>query len=176
MTGRLLRAAAVLAFAGWFLVLRPQVLGGPAGWILVAGESMEPNIHAGSLVVVMRQSEYRIGDVVAYRVPEPDPGAGSNVIHRIVGGGPDTGFIMRGDNTNGPDIWRPRPSEVVGAAWLVIPSAASAMLFLRSPILLASLASGLAVYWVLGRAAPSRPPPTRRSAGSPIAGVAGQDR
>jgi len=31
---------------------------------------MEPAIHAGSLVVVMSRSEYGVGDVVAYRVPE----------------------------------------------------------------------------------------------------------
>lgn len=154
--------AAVVAFTAWFLVLRPQVLGGPAGWILVAGESMEPNVHAGSLVVVLRQSEYRIGDVVAYRVPADDPGGGTNVIHRIIGGSADTGFIMRGDNTSGPDIWRPVPSDVVGAAWVVIPGAAPALLFLRSPIFMASFAAAVATYLVLGLGARSGQDLTRR--------------
>ena len=155
MRSRTLRVVAVLAFTGWFLALRPQVLGGPAGWILVAGVSMEPNIHAGSLVVVLRQSEYRVGDIVAYRVPENDPGAGSNVIHRIIGGSAEAGFVTRGDNTDGADMWRPRPSDMVGTAWVVVPGAAPAMLLLRSPIVVASLAAGLATYLVLGLAGPA---------------------
>ncbi len=161
MIGRLLRAVAVVAFAGWFLVLRPQGLGGPAGWILVAGESMEPTIHPGSLVIVMRRTDYEVGDIVAYRVPDGDPGAGDNVIHRIVGGSPDTGFTMRGDNTNAPDQWRPRPAEIVGSAWLTVPEAAAVMLFLRSPILVASVAAALATYWILGLLAVPSPAPVR---------------
>jgi len=163
MIGRLVRLAAVIAFVGWFLALRPQALGGPAGWILVAGDSMEPNVHPGSLVVVTRRGEYGVGDVVAYRVPEGNPGAGANVIHRIVGGTADVGFIVRGDNTNGPDLWRPRPSDIVGAAWLTLPDAALPMLFLRSPIVVASLAAGLATYLVLGLLGPARARDTRPS-------------
>jgi signal peptidase len=151
------RLAAILVFVGWFLLLRPQTLGGPAGWILVAGDSMQPNIHPGSLVVVLRRAEYSVGDVIAYRVPEGDPGAGDNVIHRIIGGDGDAGFVVRGDHTSGPDIWRPRSSDVVGAAWLVVPDGALVMLFLRSPIAVASLAAGLAVYVIMGLLAPSRP-------------------
>jgi signal peptidase len=154
---RLVRLAAILVFVGWFLVLRPQTLGGPAGWILVAGDSMQPNIHPGSLVVVMRRAEYRVGDVIAYRVPEGDPGAGDNVIHRIIGGDGDAGFVVRGDHTSGPDIWRPRSSDVVGAAWLVVPNGALVMLFLRSPIAIASLAAAFAVYVIMGLLTPSRP-------------------
>jgi signal peptidase I len=117
---------------------------------------MEPNIHAGSLVVVTRRAEYGVGDVVAYRVPAGNPGAGDNVIHRIIGGSVDAGFTVRGDNTNGPDIWRPRPPDIVGAAWLTLPDAALPILFLRSPIVIASVAAGLATYLVLGWLAPSR--------------------
>jgi len=155
MICRLLRLLAIVVFVGWFVALRPQSLGGPAGWILVAGESMEPTIHPGSLVVVTRRVDYAVGDVVAYRVPEGNPGAGGNVIHRIVGGTADDGFIVRGDNTNAPDIWRPKPSEIVGALWLTLPDGALPLLFLRSPIVVASLAAGFATYLVLGLLAPS---------------------
>jgi signal peptidase I len=145
-----------MTFAAWFVALRPQALGGPAGWILVAGQSMEPSIHAGSLVIVEKRVEYQAGDIVAYRVPDGDPGAGQNVIHRIVGGAPDTGFVVQGDNTNAPDIWRPRPDEIVGAVWLVVPGAVPLLLFLRSPILIATAAAAFAVYLVLGMQAPQR--------------------
>jgi len=154
---RSVRLLAFLAFAGWFVVLRPQALGGPAGWIIVAGDSMEPTIHQGSLVIVMSQSDYRVGDVVAYRVPDGYPGAGQNVIHRIVGGTADAGFTMRGDNTNGPDIWQPRPADIVGSSWLTVPDAALVVLFLRSPIVIASVAAGLATYGVLGLLGSPRP-------------------
>lgn len=157
MTGRALRIIGVIAVAGWFVLLRPQSLGGPAAWILVAGDSMEPTIHQGSLVIVMSRSSYEIGDVVAYRVPEGNPGAGQNVIHRIIGGGPGDGFIVRGDNTSGPDIWRPRPSEIAGAAWLTLADAALPLLWLRSPLVIASIAAGFAAYVVLGLLEPRQP-------------------
>ena len=157
MTGRLLRVAGILAFAGWFVLLRPQVLGGPAAWILVAGDSMEPNIHQGSLVVATRRADYQVGDVIAYRVPEGNPGAGQNVIHRIIGGTATDGFIVRGDNTSGPDIWRPRAADIVGAAWLTLADAAQPLLLVRSPILIASVAAALATYLVLGLLEPRLP-------------------
>lgn len=126
---------------------------------------MEPAIHPGSLVVVTRRAEYGIGDVVAYRVPEGNPGAGDNVIHRIVGGSADTGFIVRGDNTSGPDIWRPRPTEIVGTTWLTVPNGAMPLLFLRSPSVIASFAAALSTYMVLGLLGPSRPKGARQPDG-----------
>jgi signal peptidase I len=173
---RLLRVAAILAFAGWFLVLRPQSLGGPAGWILVAGDSMEPTIHPGSLVVVMSRAEFGVGDIVAYRIPDGNPGAGDNVIHRIVGGAANTGFIVRGDNTSAPDIWRPRPSEIVGAAWLIVPNGALPLLFLRSPIVIASLAAAFATYLVLGLIAPAPPRGAPAADDEPLGPVEGRER
>ena len=85
------------------------------------------------------------------------------MIHRIVGGSADTGFTMRGDNTNAPDLWRPRPDEIVGSAWLTVPQAAAVVLFLRSPILVASVAAALATYWILGVLAV----PSATAAGTP---------
>ena len=164
MTGRVLRVAGILAFAAWFVLLRPQVLGGPAAWILVAGDSMEPNIHQGSLVVATRREDYRVGDVIAYRVPEGNPGAGQNVIHRIIGGTAVDGFIVRGDNTSGPDIWRPRAADIVGAAWFTLADAAQMLLLARSPILIASVAAALATYLVLGLLEPRAPRSARRTA------------
>ncbi len=159
MTRLALRIVAVTIFAGWFLVLRPQSLGGPAAWILVAGDSMEPAIHPGSLVVVLRRSDYAVGDVVAYPVPAGNPGAGANVIHRIVGGSPAAGFVVGGDNTNAPDIWRPGPSQIVGSAWLIVPGGAPPLLLVRSPIVIASFAAAFATYVVLGLLAGARGSP-----------------
>src|SRR5947208_4675826 len=100
--------AAQLAFVAallWFCL--PQGLGGRAGWVLVSGTSMLPHLHTGDLVLVERQSSYRIGEVVAYRVPNGEVGAGHVVIHRIVGGNGKTGWTMQGDNRTAADLWHP---------------------------------------------------------------------
>jgi signal peptidase len=140
----------------WVALLRPQVLGGNAGYVMVTGSSMEPLLHRGDLVIVQRKGGYAVGDVVAYRVREDDPAAGHVVIHRIVGGSESQGFITRGDNTNGPDVWRPTPDEILGKVWLSLPLAARLLAFLRAPLPLASLAAGLTVFVVLGWE-PTRP-------------------
>jgi len=158
--GGLLTIAVIVAVVAWFLVLRPQVVGGPAGYILVSGGSMEPTVHEGSLAVTLRQSEYRVGDIVAYRIPAGEPAAGLFVIHRIVAGTAETGFVMRGDNASGSDVWRPRPDDILGKAQVVVPGAMTALLFVRSPIVAASAAAALAVYLVLGLSAPRRPTDT----------------
>ena len=160
MTGRivggLLTTALLVAVAAWFLVLRPGVLGGPAGYILVSGRSMEPTVHEGSLVVTLRQSAYRVGEIVAYRIPEGEPASGLLVIHRIVGGSSGAGFVMRGDNAGGSDVWRPRMTDILGRAQVIVPGATTALLFVRSPIVAASAAAALAAYLVLGLWAPRR--------------------
>jgi signal peptidase len=147
---RLAFAATLVLVAGWFLLLRPTSLGGPTTYLLVSGHSMEPTIHAGSLVILVRAPSYRVGDVVAYRIPAGDPASGLNVIHRIVGGTGSGGFIMRGDNAPATDLWRPHTDDVLGTPVLVIPSAMTVLLIIRSPIVVASVAAGLSVYFVLG--------------------------
>jgi signal peptidase I len=153
--------ATILVFAAWFVVLRPQALGGTAGYVMVAGVSMQPTLEPGTLVIVMRQADYEVGDVVAYRIADGDFAAGSNVIHRIVGG-TATGFVTHGDNTTWLDSWHPSTSDVIGKVAFTIPGAVPFLLFLRSPLFLASLAAGFAVYLVLGWTAP-RPSPVVRS-------------
>jgi signal peptidase len=137
---------AVLAALLWFCL--PQSLGGRAGWVLVSGTSMLPHLHTGDLVLVERQAGYHVGEVVAYRVPQGQPGAGHVVIHRIVGGNGTTGWTMKGDNRTGPDIWHPKSSDVVGAKLLRIPNAWLVLRFLRTPLLLGLLAGSLALLLV----------------------------
>jgi signal peptidase len=67
--------------------------------------------------------------------------AGAQVIHRIVGGNAQHGFIVQGDNRSAPDVWRPKPSDIVGAKALRIPNAVLILQFLRSPLFLGLLAA-----------------------------------
>lgn len=144
----LLAMAAVLA--SWFVFLRPGALGGPVSYIIVRGTSMLPTFESGDLVIARSASQYRVGDVVAYRVPAGDIGAGLFVIHRIIG--VDHGrLILRGDNNQAPDPWQPRLTDVVGGAWLTIPGLGRALALLHQPAVLAALAAsgavGIVVAW-----------------------------
>jgi signal peptidase I len=158
--GLALTAAVTLA---WLLLLRPTALGGPATWVVIRGDSMEPTYHTGDLVIVRRESTYAVGDVVAYEVPEGDVGGGAIVIHRLIGSDA-TGYDVQGDNNQGPDPWRPTTAEILGRAWLAAPALGRVVTWLHQPPIAASLAAAVVVTLVLGRpGAPVR----RRSLGEP---------
>lgn len=144
-------AAVVLAVLFWAFFLRPQTLGGPAGYVLVSGHSMLPRYHTGDLVLVEHRSTYHVGEVIAYHVPKGDPMAGAQVIHRIIGGNATTGFIVKGDNRTAPDVWHPTPKDIVGAKVLRIPDAIVVLQFLRTPFLMALLAACFVFVHVLTR-------------------------
>src|SRR5215472_4860975 len=141
--------AAQLAFVAallWFCL--PQALGGRAGWILVSGTSMLPHLHTGDLVLVERRSGYHVGEVVAYRVPKGQVGAGFVVIHRIVGGNGRTGWRTKGDNRTAPDLWNPTNRDVMGAKLARIPDAWLVLRFFHTPLLLGLLAA-FGVFFVI---------------------------
>lgn len=149
--------------AAWALTLRPQNLGGPAGYVMVRGVSMQPTLEAGDLVIARPAAVYRKGDIIVYRIPEGDVGAGMIVVHRIIAGSPRRGFVVKGDNNPAPDAWRPKPDDIVGRTWLHLPHLAQLLAFLRAPIPLASLGAGIAVAII---AVPSKRAPARRTRGA----------
>jgi len=134
-------ALTILVCLFWAHYLRPQTLGGRASYVLVSGESMLPRYRTGDLVLVERQPSYHVGQLIAYRVPKGDPMAGAQVIHRIIGGDAKHGFVVQGDNRTAPDVWHPKPGDIVGAKALRIPNAVLILQFLRSPIFLGLLAA-----------------------------------
>jgi signal peptidase I len=137
---------------GWFTLLRPANLGGPATYLVIRGSSMLPRYVTGDLVILRQEPAYRTGEIVGYRVPQGQIGAGSLVIHRIAGGDPIHGFVVRGDNNPAPDPWRPHPSDIAGTAWVMIPRVGQAIAAVRSPILLAGMCAAIVVTVVLLRA------------------------
>jgi signal peptidase I len=153
-------AVVVLLCLFWAQYLRPQSLGGHAGYVLVSGQSMEPRYHTGDLVLVEQRARYHPGEVIAYRVPKGDPMAGAQVIHRIIGGDARQGFVMRGDNRTAPDVWRPRNEDIVGTKALRLPDAIVVLQYLRSPIFLGILAAAFVFVHALsgGNAATQRDP------------------
>lgn len=148
----------VALVATWFAVLRPTWLGGPAGYVIVAGLSMEPAFHTGDLAITQRQPSYAVGDVIAFETE------GGMVIHRIVEGDAVTGYRVKGDNRELPDVWRPRPDSIGGKVWLMVPQGGSLVAFVRQPAILAGLAAAVAFFFAFtarptglgrGRHAPS---------------------
>jgi len=131
-------ALAAVVFVVW---LRPPVLGGTTSYIIVSGNSMEPGMGTGDLAVVRRSSSYRVGDVMAYRIPKDDVGAGIIVIHRIIGGSASEGYLLQGDNRDRPDFWRPKGEDIVGKMWFSVPKVGRGMVLLRSPIAIAFFAA-----------------------------------
>jgi len=138
----------------WFGL--PQSLGGRADWVLVSGTSMLPHLHTGDLVLVEHRSSYHVGEVVAYRVPNGQVGAGHVVIHRIVGGSGRTGWKMKGDNRTAPDLWYPTNHDVIGSKVLRIPDAWFVLRLLHMPILLA-LFAGFGAFFLIAFAGDGEP-------------------
>ena len=143
---------ALVAALLWFCL--PQTIGGRADWVLVSGTSMLPRLHTGDLVLVEHQSSYHVGEVVAYRVPKGQVGAGHVVIHRVVGGDSKTGWKMKGDNRTAPDLWHPTDANIIGAKLLRIPDAWLALRFLHTPLLLGLLAGFGVFFWLALSASP----------------------
>src|SRR5205823_1771413 len=138
----------VLASA-WAFALRPTSLGGPAGYVMVRGVSMLPTYVGGDLIITHKATSYSKGEIVAYKVPKGDFGAGIVVIHRIIGGNAKDGFFIQGDNNGWRDDWRPKPKDIVGKAWVRLPRMGLILAFLHSPLPMASLAAAFVIVFVL---------------------------
>jgi len=99
---------AIIAVDAWFLW--PTSLGGGTTLIIVSGDSMAPALSDGDLVVA-REGEVGPGDIVVY---EPTDLGGVRIVHRVVGGDGEEGWLVKGDNNGWVDQWSPTSNEVIG--------------------------------------------------------------
>ena len=106
---------------------------------------MNPLYHTGDVVIVHKHGNYKVHDIVAYKVPKPNPQAGLEVIHRLIGGNGTTGWTVKGDNRTAADLWHPKNSDVVGSAWLHIPAAGNVVRYLHTPIGIAAVLALIAM-------------------------------
>jgi signal peptidase len=155
---RFVAIAFYAAAAAVALLLWPQTLGGRVTYVMVSGDSMLPTMHVGDVAVVMRRGGYGVGDVVAFRVPKGEVGAGAQVIHRIVGGNGRGGYVTRGDHNDYRDPWKPTDHDIVGERIATIPKAGWAFSRMQGPLPLALFAAVLVVV-----ACSARPGRTRRA-------------
>ena len=122
---------------GWML-FAPAQLGGQATYVIISGNSMEPNFHLGDLAIVRQEATYQVGDIVTYQNAE----LGKNVIHRIIGF--EAGhFVIKGDNNAWVDGYRPVQSEIIGKLWIYVPSIGKAIEWARTPINMAMITATL---------------------------------
>ena len=146
----------LVVLAGWTVFLRPTFLGGPATYVVVRGDSMLPLYKTGDLVVLRAAAEYERHDIVAYRVPAGQIGGGHIVVHRIVGGDPKQGYLVKGDNNSFLDPWMPHRRDMVGKPWLLLPGVGRVIAYLQKPVIAAGIAAALMVMFVMARQ-PRRP-------------------
>ncbi len=118
--------------------------------MVVYGVSMEPALRGGDLVVTLRQRVYAVGDIVAF------PVEGGVVIHRIVGGTAEGGYVTRGDNRSSADLWHPTSQEILGRVWIRVPGAGLWLEAMRRPAAMALLAAFLTLVALLGTLTPRR--------------------
>lgn len=132
--------------AAILFIIWPQSLGGSVAYIKVQGHSMDGTYKSGDLIVVRRHSHYAVGDIITYRIPKGDFGAGAQVIHRIIGGNGTTGFVTKGDNRKSADDWHPRNSDVIGESWVRVPGAGVWFSRISQPLPLGVIVGGLTVF------------------------------
>lgn len=145
------------------VVAWPTRFGGSSTFVFVAGPSMEPALHSGDLVIARRTTEIAIGDLIVFRIPQHTPNH-DLVIHRVIGGNAEVGFVTKGDNNPSPDAYHPTGADVVGKVWVHSRQGRwmlAAMRLTMSPMLWGAFATVVA-FWVSWRAVgipPRRPAP-----------------
>lgn len=90
---------------------------------IVLTGSMEPTIKPGDIVILAPtpRTQPEIGDVVAYTGRRFSGEAVGTFTHRIIGGNPQDGFLVKGDANPSPDTQRPTPADISGVVFFVIP-------------------------------------------------------
>lgn len=121
-----------------FLAFGPANVGGPVTYMVISGNSMEPDLHRGDLVFVRSVRSVEVGDAVAYRSTR----TGQHVLHRVIGTAADR-FIVKGDNNSWVDSSQPTMDDVIGRYWLRVPAVGSFLSWLRTPLHAAVLAGGM---------------------------------
>jgi signal peptidase I len=118
----------LILLAAGYLLLAPTQLGGAVTYVIVDGNSMEPNFYLGDLVLVRTKSSYQVGDAVTYQNAE----LGKYVFHRIISVNLDR-FVLQGDNNSWLDTYNPVQDEIIGKLWVHIPKLGKAIEWVRAP-------------------------------------------
>src|SRR5450759_221109 len=127
----------VITITAW-VVFSPSQLGGQAIYVIVNGNSMEPQFHLGDLVIAHAAPGYQVGDIVVYRNAELK----RLVFHRIIAFNLEL-FTLKGDNNYWIDSYQPTPAEIIGKYWILVPNAGNIVKWLQAPVSMGIMAGML---------------------------------
>ena len=90
---------------------------------IVLTGSMEPAIHPGDIVLLAPtpRTQPELGDIAAYTARRFSGESVGIFTHRIIGGDPVNGWLMKGDNNPTPDVQKPKSEDISGVVFFVIP-------------------------------------------------------
>jgi signal peptidase I len=142
-TRRVLLRLIVIALV-WIWVM-PRAVGGLNTYTVVSGISMEPTFHTGDLIISRKAKQYKVGDVVTYKIPD-EKYKKFPIVHRVIGRTKDGVYEIQGDNQDHPDSWSIPATNIVGTKVFMIPKGGFALGYARNPIGLALLFGAL-VTW-----------------------------
>ena len=110
------------------ILFAPIQIGGSVAYVMISGNSMEPEFREGDLVLTRRSNQYSQEDRVVYHNPQV-----GYIFHRIVESGKD-GFTLKGDNNDWLDSFHPGADQILGKFWLAVPGGGSVIQKLREPV------------------------------------------
>lgn len=90
---------------------------------IVLTGSMEPMISPGDIVILLptTRTTPQLGDVVAYTARRFSGEEVGTFTHRIIGGDPVNGFLVKGDANLSPDVQKPKIADISGVVFFVVP-------------------------------------------------------
>nr|MBP7903090.1 signal peptidase I [Candidatus Planktophila sp.] len=90
---------------------------------IVLTGSMEPVIKPGDIVLLAPtpRTQPELGDIAAYTARRFSGESVGIFTHRIIGGDPVNGWLMKGDNNPTPDVQKPKAEDISGVVFFVIP-------------------------------------------------------
>lgn len=147
---RQLATALLLVVIAAVIYAWPASFGGRSTIVFVSGTSMLPTLTSDDVVFAREHTNYSVGDLVVFRIPDGSIGAevgaagDDYVIHRIVGGSEATGWVTKGDNRNSLDPWFLGEDDIVGRAErkaAIGPAALTAVRLVLTPLVWAAVAA-----------------------------------
>jgi signal peptidase I len=133
-------ALGAVLLLGW-LTLAPLSRGGGTSYVIVNGISMLPHYRAGGLVLIRRESSYRVGEVIAYHNAQLH----EVVMHRLVVREGHR-FVFKGDNNSFEDPYHASAADLVGVERVYLPGVGRAVETLHQPIFFAVVLGALGIY------------------------------
>jgi signal peptidase I len=91
---------------------------------VVLTDSMSPEIMPGDVVIAVGTNwkNPKVGDVVIYTGKKFDGTPVASFTHRVIGGDQTSGFVVKGDKNESPDVQKPVLNEIEAVMLFTIPS------------------------------------------------------